>query len=151
MKGMVDKPIVLHLPSVTLCLPVVRAALAKLCELVGFADDTAHMIVLSVDEALTNIIKHAYAGADDKRIDVELSIRGRTEPEAIEIRLRDYGPGVDPEKIKPRDLDDVRPGGLGTHIIKECMDSVQYSPAEGGGTLLTMIKCLDKSKESPTV
>ena len=38
------------------------------------------------------------------------------------------------------DLADIRPGGLGVHIMTECMDSVEFAPADGGGTLLTMTK-----------
>ncbi len=56
----------------------------------------------------------------------------------LEIRLRDYGNQVAPEQIRSRDLDDVRPGGLGVHIIQECMDTVEYRPAETGGTLLIL-------------
>ena len=56
--------------------------------------------------------------------------------------LRDYGKVVDPAEICSRDLEDVRPGGLGVHIIKECMDSMEYCPAEGGGTVLILTKAL---------
>ena len=59
--------------------------------------------------------------------------------DAIYLSPREY---VDPSDIKPRDLDDVRPGGLGVHIIVECMDEVTYSPRDGGGTVLTMVKNL---------
>ncbi|GAH69800.1 unnamed protein product, partial [marine sediment metagenome] len=48
-----------------------RATLGKLCELVGFDRETAGAIILSVDEALTNIIKHAYGGVEDGVIDIE--------------------------------------------------------------------------------
>ena len=89
--------------------------------------------MLSVDEVLTNIIRHCDHGKDDQRIDIEFSAQG--EPaEALHIRLRDYGQFVDPARIKLRDLADVRPGGLGVHIISNCMDCVRYAPAEGGGT-----------------
>ena len=43
--------------------------------------------------------------------------------------------------MKPRDLDDVRPGGLGTHFMAEVMDRVEFlTPPEGGGNLLRMVK-----------
>ena len=60
----------------------------------------------------------------------------------VEIRIRDWGERVHPDKIKSRDLDDVRPGGLGVHIMSNCMDTVDYAHAEGGGTILTMIRRL---------
>ena len=70
-------------------LPVVRAALEKMCELLGFDHDSAGEVVLSVDEALTNIIKHAYDGAIDKPIDVKLIPTGQDKPTGLEIHLLD--------------------------------------------------------------
>ena len=71
-----------------------------------------------------------------------LSLRELAEHEAegVEVRLRDFGKACDPALICGRPLEDVRPGGLGVHIIRAMMNSVQYSPAEGGGTLLVMRK-----------
>jgi len=141
------RPVKITIMSLPAHLPVVRAAVEKACKIVGFQDETAGSIVLSVDEALTNIIKHAYKGADDREIEVELGILGDP-PEVLKVRIRDYGVYVDPSQIKSRDLKDVRPGGLGVHIMTECMDRVQFSPAEGGGTLLTLTKRLPAKQET---
>ena len=126
-------------------LPAVRAELAALCERIGFDDETVGKIVLSVDEALTNIIRHAYDGAADKPIVIEAAAI-EAEPGGVRIDLRDFGKVVDPERIKPRDLSDVRPGGLGVHIIRECMDQVEYRPGEAGGTHLSMSKALTRQQ-----
>jgi sigma-B regulation protein RsbU (phosphoserine phosphatase) len=57
------------------------------------------------------------------------------------VRVTDFAPPVDPETIKPRDLDDVRPGGLGTHFLREIMDTADFLPApDGAGNLLRMTK-----------
>ena len=122
-------------------LPLVRAVTERLCQLLGFDEAAIGGIVLSVDEALSNIIRHAYAGAGDRPIEIDLAPLGRPTAQ-LRIRLRDYGKVVDPSQIKPRDLSDIRPGGLGVHIIKQCMDHVEYSRADGGGTLLTLVKRL---------
>jgi anti-sigma regulatory factor (Ser/Thr protein kinase) len=143
-----NRTIRLTIFSAPCCLPVVRAALEKMCELVGFDERSAHGVVLSVDEALTNVIRHAYKGAVDQPIEIDLTVVGEGSDTAIRICLRDYGPPVDPERIKSRDLTDVRPGGLGVHIIKHCMDSVEYRPLDGGGTMLTMVKVVSSQKES---
>ena len=95
---------------------------------------------VSLDEALANIIKHAYAGADDRPIEVEVTAAGTNGVETLQIRLRDYGRSVDPSEIRSRELHDVRPGGLGVHIMNEYMDAVDYTPADGGGTVLTLTK-----------
>ena len=137
-----DKTIRLEILSVPAHLPVVRSAIEKACEMVGFDGDEPGRIVLSADEAMANIIKHAYKGAGDKPIEIELTPFARAGASGLRIRLRDYGVVVDRSQIKSRDLADVRPGGLGVHIMTNCMDEVNYLPAEGGGTLLTMIKTL---------
>jgi len=134
------KPVRIIIASSPAYLPVVRGAVEKMCQLLGFDDEGAGGVVLSVDEALTNIIKHAYNGAEDKPIDIDLAPLTEGAAGGIRISLRDYGPSVDPEKIRSRDLDDVRPGGLGVHIMCECMDKLEYRRAEGGGTVLTMMK-----------
>ena len=134
-------PVRLTIASTPAHLPVVRAALERLCELMGFDEETRGGIVLSVDEALTNVIRHAYQGAPDKRIDVTFRPVGGGGA-ALEVELRDWGTPVPPEQIRPRDLADVRPGGPGVHIMKNCMDEVSYAPAPEGGTLLKMIKRL---------
>lgn len=132
----------MHFCSSPAHLPVVRAAVEKMCELLGMDDDEAGGVVLSVDEAMTNIIKHAYKGDLSQLIDVVLTPVGEPDPNALRIRLSDRGEYVAPEDIQSRDLDDVRPGGLGVHIIAECMDEVTYSPRDGGGTVLIMVKNL---------
>ena len=56
------------------------------------------------------------------------------------VTLRD----IDPAKVQPRDLDDVRPGGLGTFLIREVMDSAEFvEPPPGCGNLLRMVKRIE--------
>lgn len=120
----------MELPSNPDTLCVVRSALGPLAQMLGFADAECRAVVLAVDEALTNIIRHAYQGKTDQPIDV--SFRRIQAPHdgvhrsALEIVFEDHGPRVDVKKLCGRDLDDVRPGGLGLHFIKECMDAVEF-------------------------
>jgi anti-sigma regulatory factor (Ser/Thr protein kinase) len=150
MTPLVNRPVQLRISSLPAHLPVVRVAIEKMCELLGFDAEAAGGIVLSVDEALTNIIRHAYDGAGDKPIEIELAATGEGRPTGLKISLRDYGRAVDPSQIKSRDLADVRPGGLGVHIMNECMDQVEYRKAPGGGTLLTMTKNLCQREKGVT-
>jgi anti-sigma regulatory factor (Ser/Thr protein kinase) len=62
----------------------------------------------------------------------------------LECDVRDFGRQVDPSTIRSRSLDEVRPGGLGVHIIRSVMDEVEYSRAEGGGMRLRMLKYLPR-------
>ena len=139
-------PIKFSICSTSAHLPIVRAALERMCELLGFDSDAAGGIVLSVDEALTNIIRHAYDNQDDKPIEVELTPIVNENPRALQVSLQDWGRQVDPAKIKSRSLSEVRPGGLGVHIITKCMDEVKYCPREEGGTLLTMVKNIEPNE-----
>jgi hypothetical protein len=68
-------------------------------------------------------------------------------PTGLRIVIEDLGRQTDPGAIKGRDLDDVRPGGLGVHIIREVMDEVVYEKRPGGGMRLTLVKCPHAPKD----
>lgn len=121
-------------------LKLVRSAVSDAARLCGLGDETVLDVVLAVDEACQNVIRHAYGHAPDGRVVLEV----RRDSGAMTILLRDYAEPVDVSKIKPRDLDDIRPGGLGTHFIREVMDEVVFLPTPPeGGNLLRMVKRID--------
>lgn len=105
----------------------------------GWPDEPIGEIELAVDEALANIIRHGYRDQPDARIEIECEPCAQA-GDGIEIRIRDYCPQVDLGKISGRSLDEVRPGGLGVHLIRAMMESVDYRHAAGGGVLLVMRK-----------
>lgn len=97
-------------------------------------DDVSAAIVLGIDEACTNIIRHAYNG-ESRPFRIEMRrLRSR-----LRFILRDYGSRCERQKIQARDLDEVRPGGLGVHIIQQVFEYVEYSP-QARGTRLTLEK-----------
>lgn len=121
-------------------LKLMRSGIRSAAWMCGFDDTTAQNIVLAVDEACQNIIVHGYAGRQDGEIILGV-FRCRN---GILIRLRDFAPPVDPRKIKPRALDDIKPGKLGTHFMREIMDSVEFRPNPNrDGNILEMIKRTD--------
>jgi len=123
---------------------VVRNALSELTAKLGFSEPDCRAVVLAVDEALTNIIRHAYLG--DPEQPIEASFRRIQAPQdgksmdALEIVLEDSGV-TPPEKMCGRALDDVRPGGLGLHFIRESMDTVEFS-RNNGRNQLRLVKIL---------
>jgi len=119
-------------------LKIVRLGIGHLCDLAGFPEAHRHRAMLAVDEACANIIKHAYNGATDQ----PMIITARLIENGIEVVLRDYGKKADPEEIKPRELDDIRPGGLGVHLIRSAMDSVVFDNTLPEGNQLTLVKYL---------
>ncbi|MBI3026199.1 MAG: ATP-binding protein [Candidatus Tectomicrobia bacterium] len=132
----------IEVPSDPAFLRMVRTAVDTLCAMGGMEEDGRCMIVLAVDEACSNIIRHSYDGAADKRIICE----GRLEEGAISFILRDFGKKVEPSRIQPRDLADLRPGGLGVHFMRKVMDSVEFEDCGAAGTCLTMRKRLPANR-----
>ena len=114
-----------------LCPPLHRAAA------IGEERGTIEDVVLAIDEACQNIIRHAYGGETDKEIVLNLEQDGKK----LVVSLRDYAQEVGVDCMKFRDLAEVRPGGLGCHFIQEVMDEVSLGrPTEGRGNLLRMVK-----------
>lgn len=97
-------------------------------------EESVEQIVLAVDEACTNVIRHALDG-ETKPVRLECLLQSRQ----LSIVLRDYGKPCDPELVKGRAMEDIRPGGLGVHIIQRVFDRVEYAP-QPDGTRLTMEK-----------
>jgi serine/threonine-protein kinase RsbW len=124
---------------------VVRNALSELTAKLGFSEPECRAVVLAVDEALTNIIRHAYLGNAERPI--EASFRRIQSPQdggtkdALEIVLEDSGVTANPKKMCGRALEDVRPGGLGLHFIRESMDTVEFS-RRWGRNQLRLVKIL---------
>ena len=118
----------------------VRGAVERLTEAFGFSAADTRAITRAVDEALTNIIRHAYAGAPDRPIEVSFrAVESRPESqgrgEGLEITMSDHGPAVDPDKLCGRELSDIKPGGLGLHFIRQSMDVVEFQRAENTNSL----------------
>jgi anti-sigma regulatory factor (Ser/Thr protein kinase) len=126
-----------ELPSDPELLCAVRGAVMQLGTLGGFSEEDCRGVTLAVDEALTNIIRHAYDGKHDQPIWIECC----REDDRLEFRLIDRGRAVRPEQLKGRPLDDVRPGGLGIHLIQGIMDEVEYTRV-GDRNSLRLVKYL---------
>ncbi|MBE2204422.1 MAG: ATP-binding protein [Chthoniobacterales bacterium] len=129
--------------SDTCRLAEIRRAVREFLSKNGFDDCATELMVLALDEACTNVIRHAYDNAC-KPVRLEMvSLKSR-----VRFVLRDYGTSCDPGKIRSRDLEDIRPGGLGVHIIKQAFDTVTYSPRPKG-TRLVLEKARPNHGESP--
>ena len=129
----------LEIPARAARLREFRDAVKRCLKKAGCDDPEIHDVVLAVDEACQNIIRHAYGGETDKPIVLEI----RRDGPKIILYLRDFADPVNVDKIKSRDLADVKPGGLGVHFIREVMDEVTITPLDDGtGNVLTLVKRL---------
>lgn len=118
-------------------LGVIRHMLDAFCERMGMDPNQAARVCLAVDEAICNVIRHGYSGDPNGRIEMAISRIEENGP-MLQIDLLDRAACVDLDTIQSRDLKEVRPGGLGVHIIHEIMTEVEYSHREGGGMRLRM-------------
>ena len=131
-EGMVS----IRIPSDPQQLYLMRRLVREISAAGGFNDEETGRIVLALDEACTNVIRHAYCGDTKKNIVIEAGCR----EDGVCFVVIDEGIKPDPQDIKPRPLGEIEPGGLGTHFIQVVMDEVTYDTTTGPGTRLTMIK-----------
>ena len=121
-----------------------RELVAAVAKRLGFSERECGQIALAIDEALCNVMCHGY-GRDPNGV-IWLSIEplgGHAQDNGatgIRVVIEDEAKQIDPDKIKSRDLDDIRPGGLGVHIINEVMDSVRFQKRESKGMRLSLEK-----------
>lgn len=100
-------------------------------------------MVLGVDEACTNIIRHAYQLRDDQLI--ALSMEGLRR--CVRMRLRDYGEQITTNDLRGRSPQTVKPGGLGLYLMRNAFDRVDYI-LKRRGTELVLTKNLERLDEA---
>lgn len=144
----------LELPSNPEILCVVRGAVMSLTEELGFPAAECRAVTRAVDEALANIIRHAYGGQPGRPIELlcrRMQDRTGGRPRAgLEIVLVDQGSAADRKKLCGRSLDDVRPGGLGMHFIQDGVDVMQYK-RQARKNWLRLVKYLPVAEPEPQI
>jgi serine/threonine-protein kinase RsbW len=132
----------LKLPIETANLEIVREFVARIAKNMEFSEENIHRIELAVDEASTNVIKHAYRQAKTNKEYLILEVT--TYKDRIEIDVIDTGQGFDPAKIQTPEMDvylkKMKRGGLGLYLIKTLMDKVEYQIKTGVKNRVRMIK-----------
>jgi anti-sigma B factor antagonist len=99
-------------------------------------EEGVSQLELAVTEAASNIMRHAYHGRPDQRIQV--TVDGFAD--RICIRLWHHGTGFDPATVQPPVFDGSRDGGFGVYIIAQCVDEVHYVRDEQGGNCICLVK-----------
>ena len=138
-----DDLIQIKIPANPKYLKLIRKFVTSICEMARFSTRQSNQITLAIDEACTNIIRHAYGGATYQPI----ILLTRILPDRIRFILRDFGQKADLETIKSRQLEDVRPGGLGVHLIKSVMDTFEFRHIPNGNELV-LEKLFSTSEEA---
>ncbi len=131
----------LDMPASLRYLNVVSASIAAFLERCGTPVDhtTIYNTQLAVQEACTNIVRHAYAENAAGRISVCLTLLRM--PPRLRVELSDTGRPFDPCAVELPDLDEVQIGGYGLFLIQSLMDEVSYD-FQPGCNRLCMVKRL---------
>ncbi len=113
----------------------------------GFSKEAIENIILAVDEACTNIIKHAYKSFPDGEIKIKLKYSNRK----LTIEILDFGASFDPERVPEPDLQKYynqhRVGGLGMYLMRTLMDDVKYISVPGKYNQVLLSKNLNSHRQ----
>jgi len=129
-----------HMPARAENLREMRNALRKTLDHLGVEPALRDRLVLAVDEACANIIRHAYGADREGGIGLVVS---RSE-DVLSFELTDDAPCIDPGKVRPKPLGECRPGGLGVALIDTVMDTWHIEPASArSGNRLVLRKRIE--------
>jgi serine/threonine-protein kinase RsbW len=113
----------------------------------GLSTDDIDDIILAVDEACTNIIKHAYKSVPDGEIIIEINYNSRK----FTIKLIDHGNSFNPESVPLPDLQKYlkqrKVGGLGLYLMRTLMDDVKYISVPGEYNQVLLSKNLNTAHQ----
>ena len=122
-------------------LDLVQAVSDHIGRLAGLDDDGLHWVGVAVRECVINAITHGNERDARKRVHVEFSL-DREVPGRLAIRVRDEGPGFDPDlladPLAPENL--LKPSGRGIFLIRSFMDELVLRRAPEGGMEVVMVK-----------
>lgn len=128
----------LEFTSHTANLALMRTFVRRFLDRHPFSEKQRTLMVLGIDEACTNVIRHAYDLRDDQPIAVSVEALST----CVRVRLRDYGSKTAPHTMRGREHAEVKPGGLGLHLIRNAFDKVDYI-LKPRGTELVLTKKLN--------
>lgn len=112
-----------------------RKELRHLFTEAGWEKKAVEETLLAVDEALTNVIRHAYQGQSGK-----ITLTVDASHDKIEIIMEDRGRRFDPTQVPEPELPRHKPGGLGVHFIRTIMDQMIYEGTDPEVNRLRLIK-----------
>lgn len=124
-------------------LDLVQVVSDHIARLAGLDEEARHWVNVAVRESVINAIKHGNRNDTAKRVHVEFTaLEASDTPQGVVIRVRDEGPGFDPETVPdplaPENL--LKGSGRGIFLIRSFMDEMVLKPAAEGGMEMVMVK-----------
>ena len=108
-------------------LSLIRRVVTEYAELKGLDAQSAREVVLAVDEASANVIKHTYQGQCKQR----LTVSALYSDDAIEVEIHDNGEPFNPMSQPLPAPDELRAGGRGMFLMQTVMDEIEYERRDG--------------------
>jgi anti-sigma regulatory factor (Ser/Thr protein kinase) len=131
----------LVVPSDPRFLSLARHVVSEVSAICGLPDEARQGVTLAVDEAIANVIRHAYKNRYDRAIELDCQANA----ERIVFILLDEGEPPDPAKICGQPLNDVSLSGRGTHLMRAIMDEMSYKQTSGKNEL-RLVKNLPRAQ-----
>lgn len=125
-------------------LDVIRNFVVRIAREMGFSEEALYDIEVAVDEAASNVIKHAYPGSNHRQ--KPLTVVVRKNKGQLVVSIQDKGKGFDPNKVQEPHIEEylktMKRGGLGLYLIKQLMDEVTFRMRPGVKNEIIMKKRL---------
>jgi serine/threonine-protein kinase RsbW len=129
----------LRIPAKPEYIALGRLALTGLAQARGLDSDTMADLKLALTEAVSNSVRHAYAGEGEGHVDIRYELRA----DRICVEVVDDGAGFDPEESPSFEGDELSEGGLGIAIIRTIADEIEIESRPGArGSRLRFVKNL---------
>jgi serine phosphatase RsbU (regulator of sigma subunit)/anti-sigma regulatory factor (Ser/Thr protein kinase) len=134
-KGKTLEHFQLEVPAQEQHLGEIRDFITRIAQGAGFSYHEINNLKLALDEACSNVVRHAYKGMEAGTIRLEVDWRAGE----LDISILDHGKSFDWKGSKTPDLNRYveigKKGGLGIWFIRKLMDETEYRTAEGTNTL----------------
>ncbi|CAM2067661.1 ATP-binding protein [Sulfidibacter corallicola] len=132
-------------PSQTEFVHMITVLASNAATVAGFDKKQAGKVAIATDEAVTNVIRHAYGGRSDKIINFTVEIT----PKSLILKVSHTGKALKKNEIRLPVMEEYikkkQPGGLGLFIIDKFMDEVDYLAGEEHCCLMTKYRNMDQS------
>ena len=144
-RGAGDRAFELRIDSDPANLAPARKAVEAFTSKWGFTEKDVNDVGLCLNEALANVMRHAYGGRTDRPIMISAAFDERKKE--LTVRVRDWGNGIDPSTIPHEPYNPLTPGGVGLICLSELLDRMVYEP-QPDGMLATMVKTRKTRKDA---
>jgi serine/threonine-protein kinase RsbW len=132
----VGRDLHLHLKSSPEAVPALSSAFAAFAAELGLSLRTRSAVNLALEEVVTNVIVHGYQGREGMPIEVEVKVRLGELVACVEDQAPPFDPVCAPEPDLSLPLEQRQPGGVGIHLVRNMMDRLEYTRADGRNRLV---------------